>query len=57
MAAFGSALLAFAGIVMALLLGAAGHLRDINTPLVCLFLLSLAAAVYVPRAFTVDKAG
>jgi hypothetical protein len=57
MAAFGSALLAFAGIVMALLLGAAGHLRDINTPLVCLILLNLAAAAYVPRAFTVDKAG
>jgi hypothetical protein len=35
----------------ALLLGAAGELHDIRTPLVLLILCNVAAALYVRRAF------
>jgi MFS family permease len=46
-----SALLACAGTAVALVLGLAGHLHDIRTPLVLLILANLVAALYVPRAF------
>lgn len=49
--ALASAVLATASVVVALVLGLAGHLHDIRTPLVILILLNLAAAFYAPRAF------
>jgi len=51
MVAFNNALLAFAGICVALVLGAAGHLHDIRTPLALLILANIAAALYARRAF------
>ena len=51
MVAFNNALLAFAGICVALLLGAAGHLHDIRTPLALLILANVGAALYARRAF------
>jgi MFS family permease len=51
MVAYASALLSCLSIVVALLIGAVGHLHDIRTPLVILILLNIAAALYVPRAF------
>ena len=48
--ALGSALMAAAGVVVALVLGLVGHLHDIRTPLVILILLNIAAALYVPHA-------
>jgi hypothetical protein len=51
MAGFSNALLACAGIVVALIIGAAGHLHDIRTPLVLLILCNAAAALYARRAF------
>ena len=48
--ALSSALLACAGILVALALGAAGHLHDIRMPLVILIVLNVAAAVYAKRA-------
>jgi hypothetical protein len=51
MVAFNNALLAFAGICVALVLGAAGHLHDIRTPLALLILANVAAALYARRAF------
>jgi signal transduction histidine kinase len=51
MVAFNNALIAFAGVIVALILGAAGHLHDIRTPLVMLILGTVAVAFYVPRAF------
>jgi hypothetical protein len=51
MVGFGNALLACAGIVVALIVGAAGHLHDIRTPLVILILCNAAAALYTRRAF------
>ncbi|MEM7021675.1 MAG: hypothetical protein AAF637_03690 [Pseudomonadota bacterium] len=49
--ALSSALLACAGILVALALGAAGHLHDIRTPLVILIALNVVAAIYVARVF------
>jgi len=40
-----------AGIVAALILGAAGHLHDIRTPLALLILANIGAALYARRAF------
>lgn len=51
MMGFNNALLACASIVVALIIGVAGHLYDIHAPLVILILVNLAAALYVPRAF------
>jgi MFS family permease len=51
MAGFSNALLACAGIVVALIVGAAGHLHDIRTPLVILIACNVAAALYARRAF------
>jgi hypothetical protein len=49
--ALSSALLAVAAVGSALVLGLAGHLHDIRTPLVILIGLNLASALYVRRAF------
>ncbi|MGH6915959.1 MAG: MFS transporter, partial [Geminicoccales bacterium] len=46
-----NALLACVAVVVALLVGAAGHLHDIRTPLVILILFNIAAALYARRAF------
>jgi MFS family permease len=51
MVAFNNALLAFAGICVALVLGAVGHLHDIRTPLALLIVANIAAALYARRAF------
>jgi hypothetical protein len=51
MVAFNNALLAFAGICAALVLGAAGHLHDIRTPLAMLIVANIGAALYARRAF------
>jgi MFS family permease len=51
MVAFSSALVAFTGVITGLILGAAGHLHDIRTPLVMLILCNVATALYVRRAF------
>jgi hypothetical protein len=51
MAGFSNAVLACAGIVVALIVGAAGHLHDIRTPLVILIACNVAAALYTRRAF------
>lgn len=48
--ALSSALLAAAGVGVALILGVVGHLHDIRTPLAILILINIAAALYVPRA-------
>lgn len=50
MIALNNAALASAGIVVALILGAAGHLHDIRTPLVLLILANVATALYARRA-------
>ncbi|MEM7021674.1 MAG: MFS transporter [Pseudomonadota bacterium] len=49
MVAISSAALTVVGIIFALILGAAGHLHDIRTPLVILIVLNVAAAVYAKR--------
>lgn len=46
-----NALLTCASIVVAVIVGIAGHLHDIRTPLVILILGTVAVAFYVPRAF------
>jgi MFS family permease len=51
MLAVSSALLACASIVVAVIVGIAGHLHDIRTPLVILILFSLVAAAYTRRVF------
>ncbi len=43
------------GIAVALVLGAAGHLHDIRTPLVVLMAFNAAAALYALRAFETDQ--
>jgi MFS family permease len=51
MLAFGSASTACMAIAGALVVGFAGHMQDIRTPLVILILVNLTAAIYVRRAF------
>jgi len=51
MIAFNNALLAFAGICAALVLGAAGDLQDIRAPLVLLIAANIATAIYARRAY------
>jgi hypothetical protein len=51
MLAFGSASTACVAIADALLVGFAGRVHDIRTPLVILILVNLATAIYVRRAF------
>ena len=51
MVAFNNALLALAGVSVALVLAFAGHLHDIRTPLVMLIIANIVAALFVPRAF------
>jgi hypothetical protein len=51
MAGFSNALVACAGIVVALIVGAAGHVHDIRTPLVILIVCNVAAALYARRTF------
>ena len=51
MAGLSNALIACAGIVLALVVGAAGHLHDIRTPLAILIVFNVAAALYTRRAF------
>jgi hypothetical protein len=51
MLAVSSALLACASIVVAVIVGVAGHLHNIRTPLVILILFSLVAAAYTRRVF------
>ena len=49
--ATGNAFMRILGIGVALVLGAAGHLHDIRTPLVVLMVFNVAAAVYALHAF------
>ncbi|MEM7021676.1 MAG: MFS transporter [Pseudomonadota bacterium] len=49
--AFSSGAMALTGILVALVIGLAGHLHDITTPLYILVALNLAAALCVRRAF------
>jgi MFS family permease len=51
MVALYNGLIAAVAVVVALLLGAAGELHDIRTPLLILILCNVAAALYVRRAF------
>jgi hypothetical protein len=51
MVALYNGLIAAVAVVVALLLGAAGELHDIRTPLVLPILCNVAAALYVRRAF------
>jgi len=51
MLAFSSASTACVAIVAALVIGFAGHLHDIHTPLAILILVNLVTAIYVRRAF------